>query len=58
MSTQSSKGRSSSRKTAPMKTPYVTPVLVTWGTLRDITKHVGNAGKADGGKTKKMTKTR
>jgi len=34
------------------------PVLVAWGTLRDMTKHVGKAGKADGGKSKNMTKTR
>jgi hypothetical protein len=58
MDTRSPKGVSSSRKTAPVKKPYGAPVLVAWGTLRDMTKHVGKAGKADGGKAKNMTKTR
>jgi hypothetical protein len=43
----------SAREIAPMKRSYVAPELVTWGSLREITKHVGAAGKADGGKTKK-----
>jgi hypothetical protein len=58
MGAQSPKGASSPRKTARVKKPYAAPVLVAWGTLRDMTKHVGKAGKADGGKTKNMTKTR
>jgi hypothetical protein len=61
MGTQSPKVASSSRKTARVKKPYAEPVLVAWGTLRDMTKHVGKAGKAgkaDGGKAKNMTKTR
>ena len=41
-----------------MKKAYVAPVLVSWGTLRDMTKKVGNIGAADGGKTKNFTKTR
>jgi len=58
MGTQSPKGPSSSRKSALTKKAYVAPVLVTWGTLRDMTQHVGNSGKADGGKKRGMTKTR
>jgi hypothetical protein len=58
MSTQFPKGASSSREAARVKKPYAEPVLVAWGTLRDMTQHVGKAGKADGGKSKNMTKTR
>jgi len=58
MGTRSPKGASSSCKTARAKDLYAVPVLVAWGTLRDMTKHVGKAGKADGGKSKNMTKTR
>ena len=31
------------------KKAYETPVLVRWGTLRDITQAVGNRGASDGG---------
>jgi hypothetical protein len=55
---RSPKGPGSARKTAPMKKAYVAPAIVTWGTLRDMTRHVGNQGHQDGGKTKKFTKTR
>jgi hypothetical protein len=41
-----------------MKKAYVAPAIVTWGTLRDMTRHVGHQGHQDGGKSKKMTKTR
>ena len=43
--------------TPPKKKPYVAPVLVAWGTLRDMTRHVGTKGAKDGGKTKKFTNT-
>jgi hypothetical protein len=58
MDARSPKGPSSARKTAPMKKAYVAPAIVTWGTLRDMTRHVGHQGHQDGGKSKKMTKTR
>jgi hypothetical protein len=32
------------------KRPYAPPVLVQWGTLRDITQSVGNTGANDGGR--------
>jgi len=37
--------------TPPKKKPYVAPVLVRWGTLRDVTQKVGTKGALDGGKT-------
>jgi hypothetical protein len=38
------------------KKPYKTPALVRWGTLRDITRAVGNRGASDGGhKSQKRT---
>jgi hypothetical protein len=55
---QSHKRPGSSGNTTTMKKAYVAPILVTWGTLRGMTLHVGNSGKADGGKKAKMTKTR
>jgi hypothetical protein len=58
MGTRSPKDATSSRESARLKELYAMPVLVAWGTLRDMTKHVGKAGKADGGKSKNMTKTR
>lgn len=36
----------------PKKKPYVAPVLVPWGTLRDMTKAVGTSGASDGGNSK------
>jgi len=42
----------------PAKKPYSAPVLVTWGTLRDITQAVGGAGNPDGGKGKQPRRTR
>jgi hypothetical protein len=31
------------------KKPFTKPTLTTYGTIRDLTKVVGNAGSADGG---------
>jgi len=33
-----------------MKAPYAAPVLVQWGSLRDITWSVGRTGADDGGR--------
>jgi hypothetical protein len=44
--------------TPPTKKPYVAPLLVTWGTLRDMTQKVGRHGAADGGKGKNASKTK
>ncbi len=30
--------------------PYSAPVLITWGTLRDVTQSVGSSGRNDGGR--------
>ncbi len=35
---------------SPVKKVYAAPVLVRWGTLRDLTLSVGSRGKSDGGK--------
>lgn len=35
---------------SPEKKPYTAPLLVRWGTLRDLTLQVGNRGSGDGGK--------
>ena len=51
------KTRPGGRET-PRKKPYSSPVLVPWGTLRDLTGKVGRSGKSDGGSTMNMTKTR
>ena len=32
------------------KAPYAAPVLVQWGSLRDITQSVGRTGSPDGGR--------
>ena len=37
-------------KDAPPKKPYEAPVLVSWGTLRDLTQAVGARGASDGGR--------
>jgi len=58
MDARSPKGPRSVCKTAPMKKAYVAPAIVTWGTLRDMTRHVGHQGHQDGGKSKNYTKTR
>ena len=41
-----------------LKKPYAPPVLVEWGTLRDITQSVGWSGRSDGGKGKQARRTR
>ncbi|CAN5868049.1 hypothetical protein BH11PSE3_BH11PSE3_08140 [soil metagenome] len=46
-----------SSEQTPAKQPYAAPVLVTWGTLRDITQSVGSSGNSDGAK-KGRTRTR
>jgi hypothetical protein len=38
------------------KKAYETPALVRWGTLREITRAVGNMGASDGG-TKNQKRT-
>lgn len=40
------------------KRPYSAPVLVAWGSLRDITLAIGSHGKSDGGKGKQPRRTR
>jgi hypothetical protein len=58
MDARSPKGPGSARETAPMKKAYARPILTTWGTLRDMTRHAGHQGHQDGGKSKNYTKTR
>lgn len=41
-----------------LKKPYAPPVLLEWGTLRDITQSVGSSGRSDGGKGKQPRRTR
>ena len=41
--------RTEEAKTEEAKKAYETPVLVCWGTLREITQAVGNRGGSDGG---------
>ena len=33
---------------APAKKPYEAPALVRWGTLHELTQHVGYRGASDG----------
>jgi len=40
--------RDDTAKDAEAKKPYEAPILVRWGTLRDVTRHVGSRGAADG----------
>ena len=40
------------------KRSYSPPVLVKWGTMRDITQSVGWSGRSDGGKGKQPKRTR
>jgi hypothetical protein len=37
-------------KDAETKKPYEAPVLVRWGTLRELTQAVGARGASDGGR--------
>ena len=36
-------------KDTQARKPYDAPILVRWGTLRDITQAAGNKGASDGG---------
>ncbi len=40
------------------KKPYQAPILVRWGTLRELTEAVGNRGGRDGGKKSGRKRTR
>lgn len=40
----------SSKPATMKKRPYEPPVLKNWGTFEDLTRAVGNHGKADGGR--------
>jgi hypothetical protein len=40
------------------KKPYEPPVLVQWGSLREITQKNGWNGNSDGGKGKQQRRTR
>jgi hypothetical protein len=46
------------KRSAVKKMAYAPPVLVRWGTLRDMTQHAGQQGHIDGGKNKQQRKTR
>lgn len=41
----------------PAKKPYQRPVLVRWGSLRDLTQAIGNSGASDGSKGKTNNRT-
>jgi hypothetical protein len=43
---------------SPEKKAYAAPVLLEWGTLRDLTLAVGNRGRSDGGKKSGQKRTR
>lgn len=57
MDSKSADGPERPTEGLPGKKPYSAPVLVTWGTLRDITQSAGFQGAQDGGK-KKRPRTR
>lgn len=40
------------------KRPYSPPLLVKWGTMRDITQSVGFHGRKDGGRGRPPKRTR
>jgi len=46
------------RPAAGAKKPYAPPVLIRWGTLRQLTRTVGSQGKNDGGVPNYGRKTR
>lgn len=56
MDAQSTK-EDSSRDPSSAKKQYVVPVLVQWGTLRDMTQTAGKSKGPDGGKGKNPTRT-
>lgn len=37
---------------------YKPPVIIKWGTLRELTEAVGSSGNSDGGKGKQPKRTR
>ena len=41
------------RSPTPTKKPYVAPIVMSWGTLRDMTQKLGNNGALDGAKKPK-----
>ena len=41
-----------------LRQTYSPPVLILWGTLRDITQSVGNQGGMDGGMGMQQNRTR
>jgi len=43
---------------SPAKKPYTAPMLVRWGTLRDLTLSAGNTGGDDNGKKGGQKRTR
>jgi hypothetical protein len=51
-------GRQATSPAPVKKRPYEAPVLVRWGTLEEMTQHVGAKGPMDGGKNKATRKTR
>lgn len=44
-------------KDVQAKKPYEAPVLVRWGTLRDLTQSVGARGSSDGGRKGNQNRT-
>lgn len=50
--------KNSPNKPSPARRVYGVPVLLRWGTLRDLTLAVGTGGVQDGGKTKGKKNTR
>jgi hypothetical protein len=51
-------GNTSFPQPSRAKKPYTAPVLLRWGTMRDITLSAGNTGASDGGKSKFSNRTR
>jgi hypothetical protein len=58
MSKQSGNGGGSARPPGRVKKAYTAPVLVRWGTLRDMTLKVGHKGTLDGGRMVLQRRTR
>ena len=46
----------STNPTRPAKAPYTAPVLLRWGSLRDITQSVGGSGGKEGAPNKTAAK--
>ena len=45
-------------KRLPTRKKYAAPVLIKWGTLRDLTEAVGSTGASDSGKKNGQKQTR